>query len=126
MQAKTLSTALFTLLAAMAVDAQAATVRVSCEASATRSKVSVDGRGLAAGSYTTQVISGGNMAAAPAQSPVRGEIETDYDSNPGDIAQGAVAIAPNFIVGGSVTGKVLDASGNTVIADTVLCRVRRR
>lgn len=116
----------FTTLAMVAVDASAATIRVTCEARPGRAKVSVDAKGLPAGSYSTAIVSGGNAAMAPAQAAVGGEAESDYDSNAGDIRAGATAIASTFIVGGSLTGKVVDASGNTVIADTVSCRVRSR
>jgi hypothetical protein len=116
----------FTTLSMVAVDASAATVRVTCEARPGRAKVSVDAKGLAAGSYSTAIVSGGNSAAAPAQAAVGGEVESDYDSNGADIRAGATAIAATFIAGGSVTGKVIDAAGNTVIADTVACRVRSR
>jgi hypothetical protein len=113
-------------LSMLTLDASAATIRVTCEVSPARSKISVDGKNLAAGQYSTVVISGANMAAHPAQAAVGGEVETDYDSNPKDIAAGAIAIPPTFITGGQVTGKVLDAAGNTVKSDTVLCRVKRR
>ena len=122
----TLTTVTGLLLAALAVDASAAGVRVTCEVRPGRAKASVDGRALAAGTYTTQIVSGGNVATSPAQAAVSGEIETDYASNPGDIAGGATPISPSFISGGQLTGKVVDASGNTVASDTVACRVRNR
>lgn len=53
------------------------------------------------------------------------EVECDFASNAGDIAAGATQIAANFIQGGSVTGKLIDAAGFTVASDTVSCRVRR-
>lgn len=114
------------LLAVLAFDASAATIRVTCEVRNGRSKASVDGSALGAGSFTTQILSGSNLAMSPVQVAVGGDIETDFASNPGDIAGGATPISPTFIVGGQVTGKVIDASGNTVISDTVACRVRRR
>ncbi len=123
---KSLTAVTLALLSTLAVDASAATVRVTCEVGTTRSKISVDGKNLAPGSYSTVAQSGSNMASHPAQAAVGGEVETDYDSNPRDINNGAIAIAPNFITGGQVTGKVIDAAGNTVIADTVICRVKRR
>ena len=113
-------------LALCATAASAATIRVTCEVRGDRAKVSVDGKGLAAGRYSTTVVSGGNMAASPAVAAVGGEIEADYDSNPADIRAGAVAIASTFITGGMVAGKVIDAAGNTVISDTASCRVRNR
>lgn len=113
------------LSSALAVEAMAASVRVSCEKRSTRAKISVDGRGLTAGDYTTEAISGGNIAGAGPVTAVRGQVETDYDSNPADIADGATPIAPNFIEGTRVTGKVIDASGFTVAEGTAVCRVKR-
>ncbi len=114
------------LLALAAGQASAATIRVTCEVRPDRARISVDGRGLAAGTYSSVAVSGSNMASSPATAAVGGEAEFDYDSNAADIRDGAVAIPSSFIVGRSVTGKVVDAAGNTVIADTVACRVRRR
>jgi len=116
----------FATLAMIGLDAAAATIRVTCEARPGRAKISVDGNNLPAGLYSTAAESGGNMASSPPERAISGEIETDYDSNPADIRQGAVAIVPTFIVGRTVTGKIVDASGNTVISDTVSCRIRRR
>ena len=113
-------------LALFVLDASAATIRVQCEVRPGRAKISVDAKGLAAGSYRTEAVSGGNMAGSAPVAAVGGEVQTDYDSNPADVAAGAVAISPTFVSGGSVTGKVVDAGGNTVIADTVACRVRTR
>ena len=113
-------------LAVFVLDASAATIRVQCESRPGRAQISVDAKGLAAGSYRTQAVSGGNAATSGAVNAVAGEVQTDYDSNANDIAGGAVAISTTFIVGGSVTGKVMDAAGNTVISDTVACRVRTR
>lgn len=106
-------------------DASAATIRVTCEVRAGRSTISVDGKGLPAGGYTTQALSGSNIASSPVTVAVAGQVETDYASNPGDIAEGATPISSSFIVGGQVTGKVLNGSGATVISDTVVCRVKR-
>lgn len=114
------------LLAFFATEASAATIRVQCEQrGAQRSKVSVDGKNLARGNYSAVIVSDGNMASAAPRPTVGDEVEFDFDSNPADIAAGATAIAATFIANGSVTGKIVDASGNTVIADTVACRVRR-
>ncbi len=113
-------------LLAAASQASAATVRVQCEKRADRSTVSVDGKNLVAGSYTAVVVSGGNSAAAPARSTVGDEVEFDFNSQPNDIRAGATAIPATFVTGASVTGKIVDSLGNTVIADTVACRVRSR
>lgn len=124
----TASTCLLSVLAAFAVDASAATIRVQCEQRGTqRAQVSVDAKGLVSGqSYSAAVVSGGNSAVAAPQRAVAGEAQFDFDSNPGDIGAGATAIVATFVTGASVTGKVLAADGSTVIADTVACRVRNR
>lgn len=113
-------------LAMIGAEASAATIRVTCEVRPGRAKISVDANGLAAGRYTTVAVSGGSMASTPPEAAVGGEVEADYDSNPNDVAAGSTAIPSTFIVGGMVTGKVVNAAGGTVISDTVSCRVRRR
>lgn len=116
----------FATLAMIGAEAAAASIRVTCEVrGTTRSKISVDGKNLPAGMYSAQAVSGGNMASAPAQASVAGEVENDFDSRPADIREGAVAIVPTFITGRQVTGKIIDASGNTVASDTVSCRARK-
>jgi len=121
-----LAAAVLALLTMAASQAGAATIRVQCEARPDRATISVDGKSLAAGRYTTVAVSGGSMATTPAVAAVAGEVQADYDSNPADIRAGATAIPRTFIQGGMVTGKIVDAAGNTVIADTVSCRVRTR
>jgi hypothetical protein len=118
--------ALLTTLSLFAIEASAATVRIQCEQRGTsRAKVSVDGNNLPSGSYRAQIMSGSNAAQSAAQSTVGDEVEFDFDSAPNDIAQGASAITPSFIQKGQVVGKIVDATGATVISDTVTCRVRR-
>ncbi|MGE0439986.1 MAG: hypothetical protein AB7L66_03265 [Gemmatimonadales bacterium] len=106
--------------------AAAGAVRVRCEVRSNRSKISVDGRSLrpATATYSARAVSGGNVASAPARAAVGGEVEFDFDSDPGDIAEGAVAIGAGFIVGGSVTGEILDAAGTLVATATVSCTVK--
>ena len=118
---KTLTAATLAMTAFMAFDASAATIRITCEVRSDRSKISVDGKQLAPGTYTTEAMSGDNMANSSPRRSRRGQLETDYDSNTGELA---IPIASDFIVGGTVTGKVVDAGGNTVASDTVACRVR--
>lgn len=113
------------LLGASFAAAAAPSIRVTCEVRGTRAKASVDGKGLAAGLYRGMIVSGGNAAGAPAQAAVAGEVEFDFDSNPADIAAGATAIASTFVVNGQVSGKIIDAAGNTVASDTSACRIRR-
>lgn len=114
------------LLGASFAAAAAPSIRVTCEVRGTRAKASVDGKGLGAGLYRGMIVSGGNAAAAPAEAAVGGEVEFDFDSNPADIAAGATAISSTFIVNGQLSGKVVDAAGNTVASDTSACRIRRK
>ena len=94
---------------------------VSCETRGTsRSKISVNGRNLKAGSYTAAVTSGGNTATSGPRAAVRGEVQFDFDSNPADITAGATGIGPTFIQGGSVTATI----AGTAISITASCRVR--
>ena len=114
------------LLAAegISIAAEAGELRVRCERRGNkRSKVSVDGRDVAPGTYTIQLTSGGNSApavvktvAAPAD-----EFEADYDSNRKDIRAGATAIPATFIQNGSVTAVV---SGAENLSATVSCQLR--
>lgn len=114
------------LLGASFAAAAAPSVRVTCEVRASRAKASVDGSGLAAGSYRGVIVSGGNTAQSPAEAAIGDEVEFDFDSNPVDIREGATAISSTFVVNRQVTGKIVDAAGRTVASDTVACRIRRK
>lgn len=121
------STAFMVLITSLPVaDAAAAAIRVKCEKSTNpaRSSISVDGRNLAPGSYSAVVISGDNRAKAPLTPAIGDEVKFDFDSNPNDIAAGAVKISRNFIQGGKVTGKIKDDQGFVVIQSTSICTVR--
>lgn len=120
--ALTLGSAFFLLTNVL--DASAATIRVKCEKRANRSKISVDGNDLAPGMYSARVVSGANQKTSALQAAVGDEAEFDFDSNPKDIAAGATPIAADFIQGGQVVGKILDTNGNTIVSDTVRCRVK--
>ncbi len=100
-----------------------ATVIVKCEQRANRSKISVDGNNLAVGSYQARAISGGNIATAPARPTIGNEAQFDFDSDGGDIAAGATAIAAAFIQGTppQVTGAILTVGGGLVVESTVNC-----
>ena len=84
-----------------------------------RSKVSVDGNDLAAGTYTARVISGASQATSGPQATVGDEVEFDFDSN---TEAGATRIASGFIQGtpGSVTGQIL--AGASVVAQATVSR----
>jgi len=103
-------------------DASAAVIKISCEKRANRSKVSIDGANLPAGSYKARIISGDNRKTSDVKVAVGDEVEFDFDSATNEA--GAVKIPGNFIVNGQVVGKILDAQGRTVISDTEQCRVR--
>jgi len=111
------------LLLGMFVTADAASVRVRCEKRADRSKISVDGNDLAAGSYTATATSASSVTAT-AKNAVGDEVEFDFDSNANDVAAGATSIPASFIQGNAVTGSIINASGQTVASSTVGCRVK--
>jgi hypothetical protein len=102
------------------------TIRIRCEQRSSRSKISVDGAGLANGSYTAHVVSGASEAGAPVQNAVTGEVEFDFASEADDIAAGATAIPGSFLAGSapSVTGQIVDANGTVVVEGTATCTVR--
>lgn len=89
-------------------------ISVSCKQRQDRSKVSVEGKNLAAGEYSAEIASGANTASSPLKRTSDDEVEFDFDSDPGHIAEGATAIAPDFIQG-TVSAKIRDAGGETVV-----------
>ncbi|HEV7731196.1 MAG TPA: hypothetical protein VGR62_03495 [Candidatus Binatia bacterium] len=99
-------------------------IEVTCDARSGRSKVSVDARNLASGSYAARVTSGAAAVTSPLRATVGDEVEFDFDSQPDDIAAGAVALAPTFITGTppQVTGELLSGAG-VVASSTVDCRI---
>lgn len=129
MNARLHRVALVTVVAAFATlagAAQAADLKISCEKRSARSKVSVDANNLRPGTaHFAVVTSGGNQAQSGVAAAVGDEVEFDFDSNPADIAQGAVAIAANFVVDGRVSAQLRDAGGNVVATASAICRVRR-
>ena len=112
------------LLASLGSAAMAQALVVKCETRANRSKASVDGNNLASGNYRAVLTSGSHTAQSPLAATKGDEVAFDFDSNPKDVRKGAVEITPDFIVNKSVTGQLLDASGNLVIERTANCRAR--
>ena len=100
--------------------------RVICEQRADRSRVSVNGNNLVSGTYSARVTSGTNVATSGLAPTVGDEVEFDFDSNPDDIAAGAVAIAADFLQGDPphATGEILDGAQNVIASATVLCEQR--
>lgn len=113
----------FAALCLVTLDASAA-LRVKCETRSDRSRASVDGSNLASGMYSARLTSGANTAQSEPKPTIGDQVEFDFDSNKRDIRQGATPIAKNFIVGGQVTGTLLNANGGVVQSKTVACRQR--
>jgi hypothetical protein len=112
-------------ISTLAFAAHAADVQVSCEKRGNRSKISVDGNNLVSGSYRAVAKSGTRTATSDFATTVGDEVEFDFDSRPADIAEGATAIAANFITDGRVKGYLVNASGTRVTpVVTAVCRVR--
>lgn len=112
-------------LSTIAFAAHAADVQVSCEKRSNRSKISIDGNNLASGSYRAVAKSGTRTATSDFATTVGDEVEFDFDSRAGDIAEGATAIGASFIVDGRVKGYLVNASGARVTpVVTAVCRVR--
>lgn len=114
-----------TLLSLVSLAASAADVRVTCEKRSNRSKASIDGSNLDAGSYRAVLRSGTARATTTYEAAVGDEAQFDFDSRPADIADGATAIPASFIVDGRVRGHLVDAGGKRVtpVVEAV-CRVR--
>ena len=102
------------------------TVTVTCERRSDRSRASVNGNDLNPGDYHARITSGANTATSGPQPTVGDEVESDFDSEPDDIAAGATAIAADFIQGSppQLTGQILDASDAVVAEATVTCEDR--
>ena len=83
-------------LSTIAFAAHAADVQVSCEKRSNRSKISIDGNNLASGSYRAVAKSGTRTATSDFATTVGDEVEFDFDSRAGDIAEGATAIGAQF------------------------------
>lgn len=116
----TLSTA--AIMGVVSIDVSAASIRVRCEQSATRSKISVDAGDLLSGNYRARVISGSNSRNTRLAPTIGDEVAFDYDSATNE--PGAYAITPNFIQNLAVVGKIIDEFGRTVASDTELCKAK--
>ena len=115
-------------MAMVAGAANAAEIRVKCEqrvkdGAPERSRVSVDAKNLdgLGDPYTAQIMSGANAANSGDLVLIQDEVEADFDSNENNVAAGATEIPANFVQV-SVTAKIVDADGFTVVADTVSCK----
>ena len=103
----------------------AAKILVSCEKRTNRSKVSVDGKNLASGDYSSTITSGAGSATSLIKTTVGDEVEFDFDSSADDVAKGAKEISSDFIQNGTVNAEIFDNDGNLVVSATsVLCAIR--
>ncbi len=106
-------------------EAGAAKILVSCENRTNRSKISVDGRNLASGDYSSAIMSGAGSAISLIKTTVGDEVEFDFDSSADDVAKGAKEISSDFIQNGTVNAEIFDIDGNLIVSATsVLCAMR--
>jgi hypothetical protein len=98
-------------------------IAVECERRADRSRASVNGKNLAAGSSRARLTSGGHTTMSALAAAAGDEIELDFDSQPDDIVSGATAIPAGFLQGTppQATGEILDAANVVVLAATATC-----
>jgi hypothetical protein len=113
-------------------EADAATIVVNCQASTSRSRITVSGAGLS-GFYVARVNSGAGATKSSKVSNYKPTSIGDtvafvFDSDPAEIAQGASAITANFIKSNrifrteSVTGMLSEANSNeTAGAASAVC-----
>ena len=110
---------------AASVSAAAATLRVRCEVRSDRSKISVDGKRIKSTGDVTAVVTNthGLSVTAPGKPIVLKEVEFDFDSDSGDIAEGATAIPSDFIDRSNphVTASIPELS----LQKTVACKVKK-
>lgn len=112
-------------LALFSIAVSAADVEVKCEKRSNRSRASVDGSSLTAGSYRAVLKSGTRTVRSAFSVAIGDEAQFDFDSNPADVAEGATQIPANFIVDGRVRGYLVNESSQRVTPIVLaICRVR--
>ena len=108
------------------VAAEAADVRVTCEKRPFRSRASVDGSQLRPGLYRAVLKSGTHVARSQFEQAVGDEAQFDFDSNQGDVSEGATPIGAQFIVNGKVRGYLVNSNFQRVTPIVeAACRIRR-
>lgn len=118
-------------MAPVTVGALATSIRLRCDrrSGPTRSKISVDGRGLrpATGMFRGRVHAGNLTFTTPAKRAVNGEAEFDFASNRNDILAGATRIPATFAAarsGPDVVSTILNAQGKVVATQSGECTIR--
>jgi hypothetical protein len=104
-------------------------IRLRCERRSDRSKISVDGRDLSprGGTFRARVRAAGGTATSGTRRAVGDEVEFDFDSDPGDVREGATRIAASFIrarAGADVVAELLNLAGNVVASRGADCEFR--
>ena len=105
--------------------AAAATLRVRCEVRSNRSKISVDGKRIKSTDSVTAVVTNtdGISVTADPKPIVLKQVDFDFDSDPGDVADGATPISPNFIDRNNphVTASIPELG----LSKTATCKVKK-
>jgi hypothetical protein len=109
------------------VTAEAVEVKVTCEKRPFRSRASVDGNDLKRGMYRAVLRSGTtHVARSQFAQTVGDEVQFDFDSNQGDVSEGATPISAQFIVNGRVRGWLVNENFQRVTPIVeVPCRIVR-
>lgn len=122
-----LSIAILAVNLSLLADVNAAAMRITCEVRAgKRSKISVDGYGVS-GRYYARAYSGGvwTRPSRVLMANANHQVEFDFDSDPGDIREGATAIPYNFIKGAKIVGSIRKYGTNALIGSmAATCRSR--
>ena len=110
-------------------DAGATDLFASCEVrhvegEQTRYKAKVKAKNLEAGDYYAVLISGDNTITSETRTISDDEVEFEFDSDADDVAEGAEALEPGFIVDKEVTAELYTAADELLLSETVGCLVK--
>jgi hypothetical protein len=97
-------------------------ILVQCEVTQTRSKISVKGKDLEPGDYQAVITSGSNTLQSMTRTITDDEVEFDFDSDSGDVLEGAEAIGADFIVDAEVKAEIFrDGASDALLDKTASC-----
>ena len=102
-------------------DPDAPRLLLQCELREDRSIVSVKGKNLEQGNYSVNISSGTVIVETDAAATDDDEVEFDFDSDPGDVADGDIEISALFIVDDTVEAELLNAAGDPILTATATC-----
>ena len=104
------------------------TLRLRCEVRPGRSKISVDGNNLSPRNAVFSAVVRASGGTATATGSATGdEVEFDFDSNPGDVAEGATRISATFITaqaGPDVVAEIRNAQNQVIVSGGAECEYR--